>query len=240
MKKIFCLIILLSFLLCGCVNFTQNIHDSIELNGVIYKTGFYGLLYPNDFAFNGQESKINNLSYKQLSHESFDLYHANTGAYTSGTIYCNSNDYDEALTYYNDPKNFSYYCLLGDAAYAKDDLSIPLPDIDIEKFNSLLDFAAKSTYDPFDSNHNSKISKVELPMPDNKSNKIIFYKESIDSLFVSTQENEYYIIDNYLYLVYQYDYGHGEYEKLIAVKVPEEISEYFVEYMKSHVLKERS
>lgn len=73
-------------------------------------------------------------------------------------------------------------------------------------------------------------------MPDNKQTKrLVFYKESKDSLFISSKGHEYYIIDNALYFVYQYDYGHGEYEKLIAVSVPSAISDYFVKYMEPYL-----
>ena len=49
-------------------------------------------------------------------------------------------------------------------------------------FNALLEFADQSDYDPFDKNHNAKIEKVELPMPDNtKDTRLVFYKQSNDS-----------------------------------------------------------
>ena len=80
------------------------------------------------------------------------------------------------------------------------------------------------------------IEKVEFPMPDDtKDTRLVFYKQSKDNLFVSSKGTDYYIINGHLYAVYQYDFGHGEYEKLIAVKVPSEISNYFVEYMKSYM-----
>ena len=38
-----------------------------------------------------------------------------------------------------------------------------------------------------------------------------------------------------MYMAYQYDHGHGEYEKLIAVEVPKELSDYFVEFISSYI-----
>ena len=101
-------------------------------------------------------------------------------------------------------------------------------------FDALLSFAEQSYYDPFDRLHNSKVKTVELPMPDNMvDTRLVFYKESKDLLFCSSKGNDYYIIDDSLYMVYQYDYGHGKSEKMIAVEAPEEVSTYFVGFMKS-------
>ena len=73
-------------------------------------------------------------------------------------------------------------------------------------------------------------------MPDNtKDTRLVFYKQSNDGLFVSYARTDFYILNNHLYAVYRYDFGHGEYEKLIAVKAPDDISTYFVEYMKSYL-----
>ena len=155
-----------------------------------------------------------------------------------GTLKVNvsEKDYENALSFYNDPKNYSYHCILGVDSNTQSKKRIELTDVDTSKFNSLLDFADKSNYDPFDKKHNAKIDKVELPMPDDtKDTRLVFYKQSKDDLFVSSTGTDYYIIGGHLYAVYQYDFGHGEYEKLIAVKVPDEISTYFVEYMKSYL-----
>lgn len=164
------------------------------------------------------------------------MYHADIGSYTEGTIYCSKKDYEDALAFYNNPQNYSYYCILGVNSNTQSKMTVELSDIDTDKFNALLEFADKSNYDPFDKKHNDKIEKVELPMPDNtKDTRLVFYKESTDKLFNSSKGTDYYILDNHLYSVYQYVFGHGEYKKLIAVKVPDDISDYFVEYMKPYM-----
>ena len=38
-----------------------------------------------------------------------------------------------------------------------------------------------------------------------------------------------------MYMAYQYDYGHGEYEKLIAVKVPDDLGKYFAEFIQEYL-----
>lgn len=72
-------------------------------------------------------------------------------------------------------------------------------------------------------------------MPNDKvDTRMVFYKESNDALF-PRKGNDYYIMNHSLYMVYQYDHGHGAYEKLLAVKVPENISTYFVSFMKPYL-----
>ena len=67
--------------------------------------------------------------------------------------------------------------------------------MDTAMFDALLSFADKSYYDPFDSRHNSKVETAEFPMPDNTvDTRMVFYKESNDSLFCSTKGNDYYIM----------------------------------------------
>ncbi len=108
--------------------------------------------------------------------------------------------------------------------------------MDTEKFEALLSFIERSSYDPFDDRKNEKNEKVELPMPERIEEQcMMFYKESRDALFTSEQANNFYIIDGTLYLTYRYDYGHGEYEKLIAVKSPDEIGAYFIALMQPYL-----
>ncbi len=236
MKKLFALTIIIVLMLTGCVGLAPKGPETLEADGKVFKTGFYGTLFPNDYVLADKSLSINNIKLDKISNDSFDLYHADVGSYAEGTIYCAEKDYENALAFYNDPKNYSYYCILGVDSYTQNSKTIEISNIDANEFNALLDFADKSNYDPFDKKHNSKIEKVEFPMPDDTTDtRLVFYKESKDNLFVSSTGTDYYIINNHLYSVYQYDFGHGEYEKLIAVKVPEKISDYFVEYMKSYI-----
>ncbi len=220
-------------LLSGCVGLAPKSPESITDGKITYKTGFYGSLFPNVFEYSGDSVKAENITLNKIVHDKFVLYHADVGSYVEGTIYCDEKDYDNVQSYYDNPENYSYYCILGVDSETQNTKAIEIADVDTDKFYDLLTFAEDNTYDPFDKEHNSNIEQITLPMPDDDANtRIVFYKESLDSLFVSTTGNEYYIIDNQLYLVYRYDFGHGEYEELIAVKIPDEISRYFVEYLK--------
>ncbi len=236
MKKVLALSLVLLMTLTGCVGLSPDGPETLTLGENRYKTGFYGILFPNEYELSDKKLEIDDIVLNRINHESFELYHADIGSYTEGTIYCSEKDYESALSFYNDAENYSYYCILGVDSDTQSTKIIELTDVDTTKFNELLDFADQSNYDPFDKNHNAKIEKVELPLPDDtKDTRLVFYKQSKDDLFVSSTGTDYYIINNHLYAVYQYDFGHGEYEKLIAVKVPDEISTYFVEYMKSYL-----
>ena len=236
MKKIFLIILILMLTLAGCVGLAPNGPEILKTNEQTLKTGFYGTLVPNDFILTAVTLEIQNIKLNKISHDHFDLYHADIGSNIAGTIYCAEKDYENALAFYADPNNFSYYCTLGVDSYTQSTKTVEIADIDTDKFNALLEFADQSDYDPFDKNHNAKIEKVELPMPDNTNDtRLVFYKQSNDGLFVSYARTDFYILNNHLYAVYRYDFGHGEYEKLIAVKAPDDISTYFVEYMKSYL-----
>ena len=236
MKKIFLIRLILMLTLAGCVGLAPNGPEILKTNEQTLKTGFYGTLVPNDFVLTEVTLEIQNIKLNKISHDHFDLYHADIGSNIAGTIYCAEKDYENALAFYADPNNFSYYCTLGVDSYTQSTKTVEIADIDTDKFNALLEFADQSDYDPFDKNHNAKIEKVELPMPDNtKDTRLVFYKQSNDGLFVSYARTDFYILNNHLYAVYRYDFGHGEYEKLIAVKAPDDISTYFVEYMKSYL-----
>lgn len=233
MKKCFVIILALVFMLTGCIGLSNKAPQKIESDEKNYITGFYGTLFPNVYELDGKVIKSNNIDLNKIVHDRFELYHANVGSYTEGTIYCAESDYENAVSFYSDPRNYSYYCIIGVDSNTQKARTIEIPEIDTNKLDALLAFAEQSNYDPFNKEHNDKIEKVELPMPDDTNDfRLVFYKESVDSLFVSSKGTDYYILNNQMYCVYQYDFGHGEYEKLIAVKVPDDISSYFVELMK--------
>lgn len=229
MKKIMAVLLCLAVLLCGCSELDLLVRGEVIHEGTTYVTGFYGDLYPTNFSLTDEEFTYRDIRFRRLEHESFTLYHADVGTYVSGTLYCEKSQYAEAAAYYSDPDNFSYYCAIG----VNDPSStVELTGVDPEKFDALLVFADQSEYLPFDFGDDRKSQTVELPIPDNDvTPRLFFYKDSKDQLF-TTVKNIYYILDNTLYLVYYYDYeGDG---KLVAVPAPEDLSDYFVEFMKAY------
>lgn len=233
-KKYLNSVLLIMILLSGC-SLAPRGPELLQIDNKTYKTGFYGTLYPCEYSLTEHTVEGDNITLVQIAHDRFKLYHADTGSYVQGTIYCEESQYEQVSAYYGDPANYKFFCTLGvDMADGTKAQTVELSNVDTAMFDKLLSFADKSCYDPFDSRHNSKVETVDLPMPDNTADtRMVFYKESMDSLFSSGRGNQFYIVNNSLYMVYQYDYGHGEYEKLIAVKVPENISTYFVTFMKS-------
>lgn len=230
MKRFFAAVLVLIFVLTGCVMLAPGAPESLKSGNEIYKTGFYGTLFPKNYKYTGASVQIDDLVLSKIEHDRFTLYHADIGSYSEGTIYCAQEDFEEALAYYQNPENYSYYCNLKNKGKL-----LEIPQVDPDMFESLLSFAERSGYDPFNSRHNAQIEKEEFPMPDGKQVRFVFYKESADRLFASSRGTEYYILEDHLYAVYQYDFGHGEYEKLIAVKVPDDLSDYFIELVKPYV-----
>ena len=234
MRKFLGIVLSIILLLSGC-GLAPEGPESLQIDGKIFRTGFYGTLYPYEYSLTEQTLQGDDLTLVRIAHDTFELYHADVGSYAEGTIYCEESQYGQASAYYSNPDNYTFFCILGvnmsDGTRAQ---TVELPDMDAAMFDELLSFADRSYYDPFDTGHNSEVETVELPMPDNRTEtRMVFYKESKDALFCSSKGNDFYIIDHILYMVYQYDYGHGEDEKLIAVKVPEDISAYFVGYRES-------
>lgn len=236
MKKYIAMLLTLALLLAGCARMTPTGPQTLQGDGETYKTGFYGSLFPNTFELVGGSFEIQNTKLNRIAYDRFALFHADIGSYSEGTIYCLEKDYEDACAFYADPDNFAYYCILGVDSDTQSAKTVELSDVDTDQFSALLEFAEKSNYDPFDKKHNAQIEKVELPMPDDtKQTRLVFYKESNDHLFVSSKGTEFFILNGHLYAVYQYDGGKGEEEKLIAVKAPDDISTYFVEFMKAYL-----
>ena len=231
MKRIFITIIFIfSILLSGCDNMGHLIIESVEINDKTYKTGFYNTMFPHIYHLYDETYSIKNTNYYKLTHDNFDLIFANIGEYTEGTIFCNKEQFDDAIKYYSNPQNFSYYSIIGNETSP-----ISLENIDTNVFDKLLNFADKSEYKPLDSEHNNSIETIEIPIPNNSTPEIVFYKESKDLLFTSNKGHKFYIIDDVLYFVFYFDYDSETDEKLVAVKVPDEISRYVVDYMKPYL-----
>lgn len=227
---LFLIIVLISLYISGC-GMAPDGSKTVLIGADTYATGFYGSLFPYNFNRTEEVYNVDDIEFRRLDNDSFDLLHASIGPYSEGTIYCNESQYDEARAYYSDSDNYTYFCQIGTPKKDASPLVMDISHIDIEKFDSLIEFAEKNSYDPFDFVKNNKIEKLELPMPDEtESPRLVFYKESKDGMFISSRGEYFHIIDDEIVLVFYYDYGYGEYEKLIAVKVPDEISDYIIDF----------
>lgn len=230
------LFFVLIFLLTGCAGHAAQAPEAVTVGEAVYKTAFYGTLFPASLTYEAETLHSSAGSLRKIAHDTFELYHAALGPYGEGTVYCAEKDYETALAFYQDPRHYRYYCTLG----AESDTAVPqtveLLGVDTHTLQALFDFAERVQYDPFDETHNAAIETVSFPMPDDTQTPCLcFYKQSVDSLFVSSQAPTYYILNNRLYSVYQYDLGQGDEGTLLAVPVPAAISDELVTFLKSYL-----
>ena len=210
-------------------DFATNIGiiDTVEFDGVTYRTGFYdGDLWPENIEHKGEPYKIGHNTYQRVDNDKYDWVHTVTGDFDNKTLYCVESQWENARVFYEDSANFTYYCKIGANYIDRDPIVVTIPDIDPVKFNELMVFAEKNCYDPFGSNKGKQI--IRLPIPDrDESPELVFYRESNDGFFRSFTHHFFVVGDNFL-LLYFYDYGHGEYEELAAVEIPGGLGEYFL------------
>lgn len=237
MKKFSMLVILpvmLCFVLTAC-----SAPETVTIDGTVYRSGFYGNLFPANMTYGSDIYTVNRIEFRRVICDRYNWMHTSNGTTTGGTIYCDDGQWEQAKTYYEDASNFIFYCEAGvenvyeDRKPAIVDLS---EGIDPLKFDTLMDFAASNSYDPFDTKKNESVETIRLPIPDSgESPRLVFYKESKDGWFASDKSYQFHIVDETLLLVFYYDYGHGEYEELVAVEVPDELGRYFIELLAQYV-----
>lgn len=181
--------------LSGCIGMSPDGPASATVNGQTFRTGFYGTLFPHQWETGENVFTVKGTEFHEVLHGTFSLYHADIGPYTNGTIYCREDQYEEACRYYKNPEHYSYYCIIGVNSDDTTEQTILLEDVDPARFDALLDFADNAEYLPFDQKNPATVETVELPMPDHKTTqRLIFYKESCDSLFLSSRGHKYYIL----------------------------------------------
>lgn len=239
MKKFMIGIISIFFILTltGCSSFI--VPETVTIDGVTYRKGFYEDVSPvfgsvGDIGSNTLDKEIaheeGGREFRRVNYKGHNWVHSYTGGRTSGILYCEESQWEQEHTYYSDNSNYSYYLII-DKKDWKDE-KILITNIDYDKFDELLDFGKKNHYEAFGLNED--IVTRNLPYPDmEESPPLSFYRVSNDGYFRSSGYT-YHIIDDKLYYAYQYNYGHGEYKELLAVDVPEELGQYFIDLVKSY------
>ena len=227
-----CICLILSTL-CSCSLISRDrVPKTVKLDGATYKTGFYGDLWPEGFEETGDAVKVRGIEYHRINSDKYDLIHSFAGDRSCGVIYCRSDQYDDAERFYRDPENFVYYCSVKNTDEWTD---IRLNGFDAETFDALSAFCAENEYDPLDNRHNEKVKTVELPMPDlDKTPELVFFRVSSDGFFESYRGYEILASGGRLYFLFYYDFGHGEYEKMLAVPVPDELEAYLFGILKEN------
>lgn len=222
MKKIVW-IVLCAFLfsLTAC---SADIPHTVTIDGVTYRDGFYGDLWPKDLIYESYADKVGENEFHRVNCKSYDWVQCSKRGTENGVIYCAENQWEQAKAYYSDNNNFVYYCKIGDNYPLVDTIS----NMDSSKFDELMAFADKNGYKPFGSNKGVKTRRMPVP----NYPELNFYKESNDGNFTSYKGYKFIALDGKLLLLYYYDshYGKSE-EELVAVDVPDEIGQYFIDLL---------
>lgn len=221
----FCLLSLMGLTSCRFY-----VPDSVSVDGVVYRNGFYGALWPCNLTYEDDVFQAGATEFRRVTCGNFNWIHSTAGTTANGVLYCAEDQWEEARAYYSNADNFVYYCKIGAKGSGSEPVITAVSALDPEKFDALLTFAEKNSYDPFGSNQKAETRR--LPVPDEReSPQISFYRESKDGFFTSFKGDKFHVINGELWLVFYYDYGHGEYEELVAVAVPDELGQYFITFL---------
>jgi hypothetical protein len=212
----------------GISEHLSGIPSTVTIEGTTYRNGFYEGLYPVYCTYSTDRTKVGSNYFRRVNYEKIDCVKFSNDGTVMDIIYCADGQWEQAHAYYADRDNFVYYCKIGRENIYRDSVIEIIKDIEHEMFDKLMVFADENGYNPF--NPSKKIITHRLPFPNNdESPELTFYRESNDGYFTSSKENKFYVVNNKLLLVYFYDYGHGEYEELVAVDVPDKLGQYFIE-----------
>ena len=223
----------------GTITFGSGsaVPEEVSIDGTVYRTGFYGDLYPvfGERGDIGSEALEKNVIYDDQKHEfrrvdfaGHDWVHSNAGVYAGGTVYCADNEWEQTRAYYADTNNFDYY---RGAGYYIVESSVPVPDMDPQKFDELLAFGQKNNYNPFDKRSNEQIQQKTRTLPESEFREgVNFYKVSKDGFFMTTKASMYFVYEGKLLLVFYHDGGggNGGKEEVVALEVPGELGQYFI------------
>ena len=221
--------------------------SEVTIEGVTYRTGFYGDLYPQ-FGQVGQKGSTT--LKKELLHDDkgrefrrvgFDghdwVHNYSIGKYISGTVYCAAGEWEQTRDYYADPDSFDYFCGVG---YYLTETDVRIPEIDTQKFDELLTFCEENNYDPFNQGSNDKILKRTRRIPASGFHgSVCFFKVSKDEYFQTTEGHKLFEYDGRLLLVFYHDGGskNGGREEVVALDLPEALGQYFLDLLEQYVNK---
>lgn len=219
----------LTIILTAC-NSSLFIPKTVTVDGITYRNGFYGDLWPVNLTFDDGSIKDGNYEFRHVDYDKFDWIHSYVGGTTAGVLYCEESQWQQASVYYADNDNFVYYCLIGGKYVEHGAVIETINNIESDKFDALMTFADENDYNPFGSNKDVETDRLPIPDKD-ESPELIFYKESKDGYFTSFKGHTFHVLDGQLLFLFYYDYGHGEYEEMVAVNVPDELGEYFMKLL---------
>lgn len=219
---IFFLILTLVFVCASC-NLQKNVPDTVKIDNREYAKLSVGELYPMDDAFmaGGGESILGN-TYFKYSRGEFDGY-ISYGDDGEPNLYFERNKQDEVISYYNNPVNYDYFCLLGNVSDENNHKIFVLDSIEHSMFDGLM----KCIYN----------KAGFMPMPVTKedwvADEIHFYKESKDGAFSTSRGNTFIIQNGKLYFLGYYDFSNEGAPLMYLKEVPSDISNYFCDLLEN-------
>lgn len=210
--------------------FLSGVPNRVKIEGEEYRTGFYGDLWPKNLSFTGEEYEVRGIIFRRLEGTTFDCVQARIGGKTGGTIYCLASQWEEAKAYYEDGENYTYYCGIGAIEATEDEKRLfQIEDIDLEKYEALMEHGGVFAYDPFDAvkNKASEFREVTIDTLEVDPRPYInFFKQSKDGNFGSYKAHYFFILDGTMYLA---RYHNMSEHFVSAVEVSEETASYFIE-----------
>lgn len=208
----------------------SGVPDRVRIEGKVYRTGFYGDLWPKNLTFTGEEYQVRGITFRRLDCGTFDCVQAQIGSKTGGTVYCLGSQWEEAKAYYEDSESYVYYCGINvKEAQDEDKQYFEIEDIDLEKYEALVEHGGVFAYDPFDGVKNAASEFKEVTIDTEKVDPrpyINFFKESKDGIFVSFKAHYFFILDGTMYLARYHNISE---HFVSAVEVPKETADYFIE-----------
>jgi len=239
LSPLFCLL-LLSLTGCGAINRVISgfvVPTSVTIEGVTYRSGFYGELYPMfEVGDIGSDTLQKDILYddgmhkfRRVDFERHDWVHSYIGEYSGGVVYCAENEWEQMLDYYANPINFEYYYGVG---YYISEKAVNIPAIDPQKFDELLAFGKENEYNPFGERSNEKVMQKARKIPEAEFQEgVCFYKVSKDGYFTTIKSPMYFVHNGKLLLVFFHDAGLDE---VVAVDVPDKLGQYFIDLMEQY------
>ncbi len=196
---------------------------AIKVNGVVYRNKFQGDLILQNLKYSEEAVLQNTIGkFHRIEGTKYDLLY-NANSEVSGapeSVYCRDGQWQELKKLYADSNNFTYQCII-----KADDNSaetIDVDKIDIVKLNELLSFCNENKYEPnsfAETSHRTAVSTLSL------GDKTYHFKISSNDGLFSADAKSFSIVDNTL--VYRYYEVMSE-NKTLIVKVPKDLSDYFV------------
>ena len=230
MKRYILIILTLMMVLCyTACSLAQELPDTVTIAGKEYKRAFVGELYPiSEASMHVDSVKISGTSYYKYPETQFDCYVAYDNN-AEPNVYFESEQFNEAVTHYNNGDNFNFFCLVGNIHDENEQQIFGIQEIDFTMFDQLIDFSKSNDYNPFTSfNDEDGLTKAPIINPDDwTADEIHIYKESKDGAFSTSKGYIFVLYEDNLCLLYQYDFSDDEAPVMKIRTVPTEISDYF-------------